>query len=736
MDKNAKLLMTLPKDFSKITSGVILNDGKELITGHENGYIVYWKIGDPNPRIILRTISTVNSVIRTDNGDVFVGCNAGDLYKISAPLLKDYEIILPPTNSKLTRVFRLYQPLPSVILLTSTYGKIKILKQLNGEWSFTNILGHHNSVFSLSSYAGNLLATGDYRGEINIWKLDDSSINLDDTVQIGSYVSGLAFITPKLLAALAFNGSVYLFDYDDKDKSWREVYKTDLASDNGVSLLASPESFTVFASTKKEIIKLDVNSQQVYSADVKSSCSMFAGNDYLLILTEGALVKLPISSFVLKPDLVLYQYFKIGLLGDTACGKTTLCNAISTGDIKTLGSTFGRRIWQWNVEPNSTKRIMMNDNGGQEQVIDTLLPLTVDSDIILFLFKKTDVKTFKTAIALHKKIKPLLSDRVKSILVETYTDDRNEAITDEYIYTIKEEEKFDGFEKVSTIDINQVESFKKLILECLDWSEARSASQSRYIADLEKTIQGMKMKGRTSSTPDELQKEFNNVTGKQIYKYHLEFLLQNFSDSGQLDYYPNIEKDKIVFDDPDFNELRSQIPVYVGEHGGIVRWNEVVSKFKENKDYVNMLDKYYISNQISYPFNGNEIRVFSGSLEERASKSPVAASKFIRESRAIKDVVFPAIKYNIPILLGALSDFAINVIDITKKSGVFEWPDKAYLYFEVNEYQSLLESDSLKIKFVVAGPDNYAQKRLGEQFENLLYALYGQPEKTDEVKEK
>src|SRR2546422_293801 len=113
-------LVQVPDGFPKISSGVMLPDGRTLITGHTNGYVARWAVGSSKPMIILRASSQVHAVFLSRSGEIFVGCHAGDLYSLAGPNLDRAQQILPPTNTKYTRVFRIADPLPSTILVTST----------------------------------------------------------------------------------------------------------------------------------------------------------------------------------------------------------------------------------------------------------------------------------------------------------------------------------------------------------------------------------------------------------------------------------------------------------------------------------------------------------------------------------------------------------------------------------------------------------------------------------------
>ncbi len=727
MASRSSHLFQVPAGFSKISAGTMLAGGQTLVTGHKNGYVARWTLGSPEPTILLRASSEVHAVVQSRSGEVFVGCDAGDLYSLTSSNLDRAERILPPTNTKYTRVFRIAQPLPSTLLFTSTYGTITLLKREHETWSKSSLIGHSHAVFAVAHEGDRLLATGDYQGNIRIWEVRGMRFVLRQRLVTDSYVSGLTFIGPQLLAAIGYSGHISLFECQVQNGSWRNIFETDTASGAGASVQSSIDNQFVLAATEREIIRVDPVSQQVHSAGVKGTISLFPQADSLFVLTPDGLVRLPLSDLAPKLDLVQYQYFKVGLLGNTSYGKSTLCSTITTGEPGSQLSTFGRRIWTWTVRPTAPQqRILLNDNGGQEQVIGTLLPLAADSDVVLFFFKQTEVGGFRTALQLHRRMKPLLGSSAKSFLVKTYIDHPLKAISDEHIASQMVAEGFDGIFKLDPRSVDQVNAFKHEFLQTLDWSQARPAVQSTSAAGLSKTIEQLKRDGKTVSNVTEIQSSFELTTGSSIYGYHLKFLLRNLADSGQLEYYPQIG-DIVILDDPEFNELRTNIPVFAGERGGVLRWDDVNSRFPGKSIYVAMLDLFYTTNGVSIPFGDGQGRIFPAFLEERTLNIPPEFAPYVVDSSPLTVLSFPVPEFELAPLLTALVDLDLDCKDATKNEGLFAWGPKACVYYHLVLTQSTLEGPRLKVSFKTGGPDNEAADSLRSQIEKLLRALYGEP---------
>ena len=728
MRGRAERLLELPKGFSKISSGLILPDNDTVITGHQNGYVCRWKLGSNKPDILLRATSEIHALTLSSSGGLFIGCNAGDLYLLSRLASGGAEQILPPTGSKYDRVFRIADLGSSKILITSTYGVLKLLRRTDHGWQAEVLSGHSNAVFAVAHNTEGWLATGDYRGNVLVWKSAGESYELRQRLFLDSYVSGLAFLQPSLLAAVAFSGHVYLFEFEASSGAWKPAFETDTASGHGADIQPAADGRSIIAATADEAIRVDPGSQQIEAAAVKGTITVAPRTNDLLIFTEDSVASLPLTAFKPKLDVVRFRYLKVSLLGNTAFGKSTLSSAITTGNPGTHLSTFGHRVWTWTVDSNgSRRRILLNDIGGQDQVIATSLHMAADSDVVLFFFKQTDMGGFRTALDLHRTLRPLLSRGAKTYLVETFTDHTLKAVSDDFVGSQSESESFDGLFKICPLRQPDVERFKTDFVRGVDWSRARQAVQSASAEGILKTIAALKLRGVTVIGLDEVKSEFERVTGTTIYQYHLKFLLQNLTDLGEVEYYPSVS-DRVVIDDPEFNELRTNIPVYASEKGGILRVGEVPKRFPDsNPAYIAMLDRYYVANGVAIPFADDTGRIFPIFLESRPLRISEAFSGLLESAGPSTSLRFRVADFDLSRLIHALCDMDLNCQDATSNEGLFSWGHKAAIYYHVEQSRSTLTGPVLKIDHKVASRDGDARKSLTTRFTKLLSTFYGAP---------
>jgi len=720
-------ILDFPGGMSPATSGVLVENGRTLITGHANGYVARWSLGSSKePTIILRAASTVYALSLSPDGGLFVGSQAGDLHLLQALDDPEDSQILPATNSKQDRVWRAISPDPYTIIVSSNYGVLKMLQRASDAWPWTPLVGHNDAIFALDYSPSGWLASGDYRGNILTWFKDGNSFVLRQRLRLDAYVSGLSFLGPDLLGALGFGGQISIFNFQAQSNEWVPVFQTNAATGDGQSATRSSDGKQLLAVTVDEIIGVDPESQQVSRVSADGTVAVFPMGDDLLLLTSSGLFSIKMSSLNPLLDLVRYNYVKVALLGHTGFGKSTLCSTLTTGKPGDQSSTFGRRVWTLVTKTDPPQqRILLNDNGGQERVVTSLLPLMADSDLVLYFFKQTDRKGFTTALEIQKKLQPRLASAAKQLLVETFTDQPLREITDGYLQQKIAERKLDGVIKVYPRDPGEVLRFRKELEALIDWEHSHTAAQSELVDRVRATVATLRKKGQPTTNVEEIVNLTKQDGGASIYPKHLRFVLQNLSDSGEIEYNPSIDKDLVVLDDPLFNELRTNIPVFVGEHSGILKegWMSDIEKtLSANPTFIAMLDRFYTSTGIAIETADGKGRVFPSYLDDDRS---VQVPKELEGKQAVELEFQMQGEFELGRLIRALIDLRLDCRDGTQKEGLFSWGSKAYLYYHVNLVDRALGGRTLRFSYLVKGSDIDAQSGLESQFRKLLESLYG-----------
>jgi len=715
---------------SPATSGVVVEDGRTLITGHKNGYVARWSLGFAvPPTVILRAASTVYALAPIRGGGLFVGSQAGDLHLFENFSPNTSLRILPPTDSKFDRVWRATALNRDAVVISSNYGVLKLLRRGASEWGTLPLTGHNDAIFALDHSSEGWLASGDYRGNILTWIREGESFRLHQRLRIDSYVSGLSFLGSDLLGAIGRSGQITIFNVQTHSNEWLPVFQTTAATGQGAATKPASDGKQLLATTADEIIGVDPESQQVSRAPVEGAIAAFPHGSDLLLLSGSGLSLMKSTSLIPLLDLVRYNYVKVALLGPSGFGKSTLASTLTTGDPGRQVSTFGRRVWTLVTKPEPPqRRILLNDNGGQERVLTSLLPMVTDSDLVLYFFKQTDRRGFMTALDLQRKLQPRLTSKAKQFLVETFTDQPVQDVTDDHVREKVLERKLDGVIKVYPQSVKEVARFRRELEAQIDWEHSHTAAQSEIVDRVRVAIAALREKRQPTTNVEEILNLARGSNGTPIYFNHLRFVLQNLSDSGEIEYNPNIDKDLVVLDDPVFNQLRTKIPVYVGEHRGIVRMTELERAFSGNATFVAMLDRFYTSTGIAIETEEGRGRVFPPYLDEnRPVEIPPEFRQLHEAGPLTVELNFQVEEFDLGRLIRALIDLRLDCKDATQNEGLFSWGTKASLYYHVNLVERALGGRILRFGYSVRGKDPDARAGLEVQVKNLLGSLYGNP---------
>jgi len=737
MEVELKQLVQFPDGFPEATTGILLIENNVLYTGHDTGFVVEWNIETNEYKILLESDSDVRSISHHEN-KLAIGYRSGGLYIID---LNNYEILVlqEPEHSKYKRVWKTIWLNNNNLLVTSTYGDIKLYTfDNNNEYIITNLKGHNHSIFAANNLSDEYIITGDWEGKIFIWNNEHEIIQklgVTDTIQDIFWYDYNQFV------GVDKSGKIYLFEKSSSEPlNWKVAVEVDVANSVGHCVVLTEDRETIFAGTDNEIIQFDIDTQQAESISITSSRKLFTyGNDIYTLLVNG-LFYFQKQKIRIEQELINYKYSKISLLGHTGTGKTTFCKWLIYDEFIKVPGTHGKLIWNWILPKDNLieKRVLFHDHGGQETVLYTFLPFLKDSDIILLFYMQKDRTTFVKALDILNIIKDELSTNVKIYLIETHVDDPVDDIT---------EMEIEGTLKATNILLNikvspylneGKDNFIKSVIENIDWSETRTMILSPLIDSMSKILLQLHDED-VSTIPFEV---FKNIYERDIDQFismrHLEFLLKDCCNNGIIEYYPKISN-MIIINDKTFNELRTNVPVFIGFNKGIVNIYELYKRFGEN-EYLYILDEMYIKSNISIQYE--DIRVFPYQLSEDKISIP---EKYIEQLKSCDENMIYLVdqELNIIRLLNIFSTIMLQCITVTKYEGLFTWKNNAYIYYVFNRIRSGINENILRCSFYIGGTDDKIKNRLHERFLDIITLLYGEElifdeksVKKKEVKEK
>lgn len=719
---NLKHILTF-SDLPNVTAGVFLAKKNLLVTGHQNGLIIKWDTNSRAHDLLYRCPSEVESISWVDDKKIVAGSHAGDLLVISLENPKDLDILQEATYSKHSRVWRTLSPDPDSILMTSTYGVVNLLhRETNDHWEKDSLPGHSNSVFALGGCDGQLVASGDYRGHILIWKIEDGLYTTVQRLKINQAVEDIAWHGDEAFAVIDRSGRISLYEKLSDNEQWQLFYEIDNASSSGKSVRITADGNTVFAGTDDEIIQFEINSQQVGLIDIKGTIRIFCEGNQIYVLTKGGFLCFDRKDVEVPASSIKYRYAKISLVGHTGVGKSSLCNFITTGSPGKVKSTYGKRVWSWIVPTNDKleKRIIFHDHGGQKTVLGTFLPLLSDSDIVLVLFQKNDNSTFTTALDTLEQLKKSLDPRTKIFFVQTYIDEDVRDFDESRLKKIIEEKRIDGYYEACPPTGKGVEFLKDQLMKEISWKDARIMIQSQYVDAAIKTISALVEKDVNVIQFEDLKNHYLETLGTGVSTRHLKFLLRDLSNQGIIDYNPEVSS-LVIINDEEFNKLRTNVPIFVETKNGIVSMAELERNF-DHDEYLTILDSIYENYRIS--IKNREQRVFPEKLKTQKI-SVEEPYKTLFKGLGPEETLFPHQAVEISRLIEALSELNLGCIDASQTDGLFSWGELACIYYSFQTLGDAIRGFKIACTYFIGGRKEEAISRLKDEFENVIDRLYG-----------
>lgn len=715
-----KEILRLGEDFPKITVGSLLPHDGVLITGHESGLLLKWDLATRKHSIIRQCESAIETISTSPQKEVAVGCHSGLLFTFHLDAPDKVNIVQEASSSVFSRIWRSTWYSHDTLVTTSTYGKMKVWQKLKDEWTSIELSGHRDSIFGLASYR-KFIASGDYRGNILIWESDKEKLREIDRLKTLSNIQGVAWSKDESLVTVETSGRIRFFEIDQKEKKWKSVFVIDAASNRGNCIHLTEDAKSIFAGTDSEIIQFDFQTQQIQQISSAPVKSLFSTDTQVFVLTDNTLEVFQRSEVEVPISLVRYQYAKVSLVGHTGVGKSTFCNNVVGKDLQQIKSTVGKKVWTWTIEPSTDppRRIIFHDHGGQETVLGTFLPFLTDSDLILVFFQQNDEVTFDKAVAILEEIRSVISAKTKIFLVKTYIDQISE-VSDSSVDDLLKKEYVANCLEACPPSGQGIEQIKKMLTHAVSWQKAKTMFRSKTVENLTKVIMELAEQNRTVVPLRDVKSLYEKSAGLTISTSHLQFVLANFSDQGLIEYYPMIV-DEVIFNDDQYNRLRSEIPFYVNEKKGIVPIDKILKKFKPLK-YVEILDRVYQS--IGVSIKNQDLRIFPANLHEGSVKIPDAFKKVLAESpRHVSQ--FPLQYVSTAPIISALSELNMRCVDASKTEGIFSWEKNAFVYYLLREFGDEVGGRGIEIAYYVGGKKMQIKQRLEKEFKAIIEHLYG-----------
>jgi GTPase SAR1 family protein len=715
-------VVVFPKGFPSATTGILLAKEQILITGHENGFVMKWDIKGKTQTKLHDGNSPIRTIAYSGGNEIAIGCDSGALVIMSLDQPEKSETIRKPMYDKFSRVWRAIWVGKDRLIITSTYGEITSYYRISpGMWGSDIIRGHSDSIFAIASSNGKYLLTGDYRGNMRVWENRNDNFHLLQRLEIQQTVQDACWYKDEGFVVINRAGRVYLYEKESAGSNvWQNVYEIDIATGTGNCVRVTDDGKTILAGTDTDLIQFDRDSQQVDQSSLGVK-RIFTQENMVYVLTAIGLQSFERREIEALKEVINYKFVKIGLLGHTGTGKTTLCNYIVYNKVYDAGATFGKRVWNWILPKDNDveKRIILSDYAGQEAVLETFLRFLSDSDMILIFFKQTDNNTFEKALHILERIRKNVKSETKIMFVQTFIDDEMKNVPEADIEILKKQGKILDNIKISPKKNIGLEDFRKRIMSLISWEKARTMIKSPYSEGISKTFAYIQEKGIPAIPYGKFKEIYQETINGKISDRHLNFLLKDYTNQGIIEYYPGII-DLIIFNDEMYNKLVTNIPIYVEQKKGIVSIGELQKEFGDLA-YLRIIDEVYTNSKVSIR-NGN-LRIFPDKLSAEPIKIP-DSHKDCFKGASKDEIKIPSQYVEAESLIDALSEISLQCVGASQKEGIFSWEKKACIYYTFSDGGDGISGRYVRCTFYIGGDDESKKKRLGNEFTSIIKKLY------------
>jgi len=710
-------------ELPNVTSGVFIPKQDLLITGHENGLVIISEVSSKKSDVLFKCRTKIESISYSGKKEIAIGSSGGDLVVINLEKPKEPSTIQEATFDVHSRVWRTLWPREDCLIVTSTYGVMNQYCRKGDVWEKTPMAGHSNSVFGLGCIGDKLVASGDYLGKVMIWESRDGQYQqFADPLKINRAVEDIASHGEETFATVDRNGIIHFFEKTGGATQWQSVCEVDSASSFGRCIHITEDGKTVFAGTDNEVIQFDIGSQQVVSIDIKGTRKIFSCGNNIFVLTVGGFEEFRREEVRVQAGFIKYRYAKVSLIGHTGVGKSTLCNLITTGSLGEVDSTFGKRIWNYSVPSTEEleKRVIFHDHGGQKTVLGTFLPFLADSDVILILFQKNDNVTFTTAVGTLEQIKKSLNPRTKVFFVQTFTDKGIRDFDEAILKRLLDEKQIAGHFEICPPTGNGINELRDRLVSEISWENAKIMIQSQYASGTIETISSLLDENCNVIQFKDFKEYYEKKLTLKVSARHLDFLLRDLSNQGIVDYYPEASS-LIILNDEEYNKLRTNVPIFVEERGGIVSFKDLVDNF-DNPEYLSILDSVYQSYKIS--IKNRELRIFPEKLTTEPISMPEPFGKLFEGVEPLEKL-FHHQRIAISRLVEALSELNLECVDASQTEGLFTWDKNASIYYTFQHTGNAIRGYKTKCTYFIGGKRKETCERLKNEFETITENIFG-----------
>ncbi|MDH5403243.1 MAG: hypothetical protein OEY49_12180, partial [Candidatus Heimdallarchaeota archaeon] len=507
----------------------------------------------------------------------------------------------------------------SIIIAIGKYGFFVTLKYINSKWEVENNLNYtNNSMFCLDLIKENTFFVNDYRGNNYIKKIEnDKLVSIEVTDSIGN-IQHAYKISENSFATISLSSRIEVFDYENIELyKWNESsfnvisYKTlayqsrvifDLLEYPGKDIIASKNY--ILAMTNYEILFIDIMSLKTEILKFENQLhSLEKIGEYFIVVANDSRIWLLDPEKIIPISEIINYECKIGLIGTSNVGKSTLCHYLQNNELVNLDSSFGRKIWLLDnprLKLKDKHYISLYDIAGQRGQVFTHFPNMKNNSHIFLVANQRIRETLDDIILNLPFIRQHVNKNCKFHLIITHADVKNDdTIGIDFDDIIKKyginnyfriglkENYLDSVNQIFNLltEITTQNHFQKIII-----SETTYKIRSYINSKFNSSIKDKKLE---LLSPEDISK--NLELPMETVKYNLKRL----DERGEIEFIEFANTIAINF--KFYNKLKTEIPNYIRNQDGIVTYNTLINQFDEiNINYINYIIKSLQKNGFLY----------------------------------------------------------------------------------------------------------------------------------------
>ncbi|MHA1756310.1 MAG: GTPase domain-containing protein [Promethearchaeota archaeon] len=608
--------------------------------------------------------SEVRSIRKINSNTLVIAFMSGNII-----LLENYinnystKLIRNGENTKYTRIYALEVYDENTLYFSSNYGKIYKMVQVYSNWVSILIKKFHetNAIFCLDKLKPNLFVTCDYNGGVAIWEVKNRQEFLIDKINTLGNIQCVACSNDLNSLAMVHRSGTFLI-FQKSEGKYNLILENDYPSYLGKKIIYMEEDNSFIFNTKRNLYKyvegnlfeynfsftgnLEKNFNQIFILNPDKEIQVINKNDF------NSVGKFKISKLL-----------NVGLIGHTGVGKSTLCDKY--GDIEKrsdLSSTSHRKLWIYRNEANGKDRyIFFNDIAGQLELIPTLLPSLLRSDIILALFKSNDSSTLDILKKYVRILRENYNYKKDIILIRTHYNKKrlesshSDLIDDDVINEFIEKFDIKIYVSIDRDDFDSLKNFKEKFHNSINWDNIRdwplSIQQEIFLNFLkfylEKDLQITSL-SEIIRTYDEMDVKQREILAKveSFYgfeRFAIRALLLKYKEKDLIDVLKSDEDLIVILNSALFRKIKSHIYKNAKRNMGLVNLEEISEFFKDKLDqyedkmlfkkYLSYYDKEFKESNTWLTNEGNQ-RIFWSLIENESFSN---ANKIVKELRSLSE---------------------------------------------------------------------------------------------------